>query len=162
MKINNEGRSLIKFYESLKLKAYLCPSRIPTIGWGTTVYPNGKPVKMGDSCTPEQAEIYFEYDIKRFETDVLKLVKKPLTANQFSALVSFAYNLGLGNLGISTLLKKINVNPNDPTIRTELQKWVYGTEYVKDEATKKMVPVKVKLNGLINRRGKEADLYFKK
>jgi lysozyme len=74
------------------------------------------------------------------------MVKKPLTQNQFNALVSFAYNVGTGAFSTSTLLKKVNANPNDLTIRNEFARWT--------RANGKIV------NGLVNRRKKESDVYF--
>jgi lysozyme len=82
----------------------------------------------------------------KFATDVDKLIKSKLTQNQFNALVSFAFNLGVTALNKSTLLKKVNINPNDPTIAAEFAKW--------NKAGGKV------LNGLTKRRAKEAKLYF--
>ena len=65
--ISSKGLQLIKISEGLKLKAYLCPANVPTIGYGTIRYPNGEKVKLGDTCTPEQAETYLKHDVKVFE-----------------------------------------------------------------------------------------------
>ncbi|SJN17960.1 Phage lysin  len=81
-----------------------------------------------------------------YENDVLRLVMKPLKQSQFDALVSFTYNLGATNLGKSTLLKRINQDPNDKRIADEFMKW--------DKAGGKVLP------GLVRRRAAEAKLYF--
>lgn len=99
------GLSLIKEFEGCKLKAYPDPGtggKPWTIGYGRTTN-----VKRGDTCTQEQAEAWVEAEYDGFEAGILKLLEgKPTNANQLGALVSFAYNLGLGNLAKSTLLKK--------------------------------------------------------
>lgn len=102
------GRSFIKGFESTKLDAYMCSARVWTIGTGTTVYPNGIKVKRGDKCTQAQADQYFSHDLIKFEKAVNELVKVTTTQNQFDALVSFAYNVGVGALSDSTLLKALN------------------------------------------------------
>ena len=89
----------------------------------------------------------FEIIAKDFADKVDPLVKSQVNENQFAALTSFAYNAGIGNLMKSTLLKKVNANPSDETIRTEFMKW--------DKAGGKQ------LAGLTRRRKAEADLYFK-
>jgi len=94
---------LIKSFEGLELEAYLCPANVWTIGYGHT-----KGVKKGDKITKEQAEKLLEEDLAFFRNGVKRLVKVALNKNQFGALVSFAYNLGLGSLESSTLLKKLN------------------------------------------------------
>lgn len=94
---------LIKSFEGLELEAYLCPADIWTIGYGHT----GN-VKEGDSITKEEAEALLDKDLQTFRNGVKRLVKVPLNENQFGALVSFAYNLGLGSLQNSTLLKMLN------------------------------------------------------
>jgi len=142
----NKGYDLIKKYEGCQLKAYLCPAKIPTIGYGNTMYENGTKVKIGDEITQQRAEELLQYIGKYFESEIKKLVKVTLTDNQFGALLSFTYNLGVGNLRISTLLKKINANPNDPTIKDEFLKW--------NKAGGKV------LAGLTKRRQSESDLYF--
>lgn len=146
MQLNTKGIDLMHEFEGLRLEAYLCPAGIPTIGWGNTRYETGLPVKMGDRITKERADDLFDYWAFDFAEGVRKLVTSKLNDNQFSALVSFAYNVGLGNFGKSTLLKKLNINPNDPLIRDEFLRW--------DKAVGKV------LSGLSRRRKAEADLYF--
>lgn len=94
---------LIKSFEGLELEAYLCPADIWTIGYGHT----GN-VKEGDRITKAEAEALLDKDLQTFRNGVKRLVKVPLNENQFGALVSFAYNLGLGSLQNSTLLKMLN------------------------------------------------------
>ena len=107
---SQKGIDLIKHYEGLRLKAYVCSAGVLTIGYGTTIYPNGNFVKLTDTCTKEQAEAYLKNDLKRFESAVNRLVGLPINQNQFDALVCFTYNVGVGNLQSSTLLKMINLN----------------------------------------------------
>ncbi|MDP4202757.1 MAG: lysozyme [Bacteroidota bacterium] len=128
------------------LAAYKCPAGVWTIGIGTTVYPNGQKVKAGDVATKEQAYEYLQHDLKTTEVSVDSFTTDKINQHQFDALVSFAYNVGTGALKGSTLLKKVNVNPFDSTIRAEFNKWVNGGGKV--------------LPGLIKRRAAEADLYF--
>lgn len=97
------GLSIIRQFEGCKLKAYLCPAGVWTIGWGRTTN-----VKRGDICSQEQADKWLVQEYDAFEKKVRALVKVPVTANQLGALVSFAYNIGTGALGSSTLLKKLN------------------------------------------------------
>lgn len=107
---------------------------------------NGDRVKEGDIISKEEADQLFATIYPRYEQIVRENVKVELSQNQFDALVSWTYNLGGGNLQKSTLLKKLNENPNDATIRDEFMKWnkVRGVEY----------------KGLTRRRAAEADLYF--
>ncbi len=94
MRINQKGLDLIKSFEGCRLEAYLDAVNIPTIGYGTTKI-NGKPVKMGTVITQEQAEEYLRADIAKYEKAVMKYDDAyHFTENQFSALVSFAYNIG--------------------------------------------------------------------
>ena len=106
MKISQKGLDLIKNFEGLELKAYKDSVGILTIGYGST----GSHVKSGMTITAEQAEELLKQDVSRFEKGVNDLVKVSLTQNQFDALVSFSFNLGLGNLKSSTLLKKLNAS----------------------------------------------------
>lgn len=103
MKISIRGIELIKKYEGLRLEAYLCPAGVWTIGFGTT-----KGVKNGDKITQQAAEKLLADDLSKFEIGVTCSVTVPLSQNQFDALVSFAYNVGLGALRSSTLLRLLN------------------------------------------------------
>lgn len=103
MKINSKGLELIKRWEGLELKAYRCPANVLTIGYGST----GDHVKENMVITEKEAEALLLKDLERFEEGVQKLVPDTINENQFSALVSLAYNIGLTNLKNSTLLKKL-------------------------------------------------------
>jgi lysozyme len=146
MKLNKKGIDLMHEFEGLSLTAYLCPANVPTIGYGNTYYESGRKVKMGDVITKERADILFAYIAESFAVQVRQLVKVPLNENQFSALVCFAYNLGIDNLKSSTLLKKVNAKPTDTNIQEEFLKW--------NKAGGKV------LNGLTRRREHEAHLYY--
>lgn len=146
-KISNLGLELIKKYEGFKAKAYLCPAKVPTIGYGSTYYEDGTKVKLTDSpITQERATELLEALLVSYERSVDSYCVDTINQNQFSALCSFAYNCGVGNLKSSTLLKKVNKNPNDPTIKDEFLKWNKGGGKV--------------LSGLTKRRIEEAQLYF--
>lgn len=148
MRLGSKGLELIKSFEGFYSKPYLDPIGIPTIGYGATYYPNKKKVTMKDKpLTEKEASDLLKEMMVTYENDVKRLVKRELNQNQFDALVSFTYNLGSSNLGKSTLLKKINANPCDKTIKDEFLKW--------NKAGGKV------LNGLTRRRNAEAELYFK-
>lgn len=146
LQVTKAAIDMIHHFESCRLTAYKCPKGVWTIGWGNTQYENGISVKQGDKITQERADQLFSSILSRFTSGVLTLVRTTLNDNQFSALVSFAYNVGIGALGKSTLMRKVNKNPNDPTIRDEFMKW--------NKAGSKV------LAGLTRRRKAEADLYF--
>lgn len=107
------GICVVHYFETCKLKAYPDPgskSGEPwTIGWGHT----GPEVKPGLVWTQQQADSEFVNDLRRFERDVLSLVKVPLTQGQFDALVLFAYNVGSNSLEGSTLLRMLNAGDYD-------------------------------------------------
>ena len=148
MRLGSKGLELIKSFEGFYSKPYLDPIGIPTIGYGATYYPNKKKVTMKDKpLTEKESSDLLKEMMVTYENDVKRLVKRELNQNQFDALVSFTYNLGSANLGKSTLLKKINANTCDKTIKDEFLKW--------NKAGGKV------LNGLIRRRNAEAELYFK-
>ena len=148
MRISQVGIDLIKSFEGCKLSAYKCSAGVATIGFGSTFYPDKKPVKIGDKLKDiSEAEELLKITLFQFENNVSALFYNVvLNQNQFDALVSFAFNLGTGALAGSTLCKKIKVNPNDKTIEAEFNKWV--------NAGGKKLP------GLIRRRKAEAVLYF--
>lgn len=90
MKINEKGLDIIKYFEGCRLSAYRCPAGVLTIGYGHT-----RGVKQGDKITQEQAEQYLKEDLKVFETHVMSFNDKyNWSNNEFSALVSFAFNIG--------------------------------------------------------------------
>ena len=147
MKLSQSGYDLIKTFEGLSLKPYKCSAGVPTIGYGNTYYENGVKVQMSDpAITKQRAEELLKHSADRYASKVANLLKKPVTQNQFNALVSFAYNVGSGALASSTLLKLVNINPNDAMIAKEFLKWNKAGG--------------VKNKGLENRRIKESALYF--
>lgn len=146
-KASQKGLDLIKQFEGLKLKPYLCPANIPTIGYGNTYYPSGAKVKLTDpAITKEKAEELLKFLLVSYEKAVDSFCRDDINQNQFDSLVSFAYNLGTGALQKSTLIKKVNLNPKDVTISDEFMKWNKANGSV--------------LVGLTKRRQAEADLYF--
>lgn len=146
MNTSDYGYSVIKRFEGFRRKAYKDSVGIWTIGYGSTFYPSGVRVKEGDSITQDEAESMMRYVVDLFASSIKPLITSELTQNQFDALISFAYNVGPGAFKKSTLLKKVNANPNDPAIRNEFMKWNKGKGVV--------------LPGLTLRRKQEADLYF--
>jgi len=148
-KTSDEGIDLIKSFEGFSSKPYLCPAKIPTIGYGITFYPDGKKVTMKDaSITEEEGVKLLKSMLVKFEQYVDSYCVDTVNQNQFDALVSFCYNLGPSNLKSSTLLKKVNTNPNDPTIEAEFMKWTKAGGKT--------------LKGLVRRREAESKLYFNK
>lgn len=147
MKISQKGLDLIKKFEGFSAKPYLCPAGVPTIGYGATYYTNGTKVTMSDAPISEEwAEQLLSNMVHTYEKGVISLVIPKITQNQFDALVSFAYNVGVTNFRKSTLLRLINKDPNNPEIATQFMKWVRGGGKV--------------INGLIKRRQIESKLYF--
>lgn len=108
MNISNTGLDLIKRYEQFRSEAYLDAIGVPTIGWGTTRI-NGERVKLGMTCTKEQAEIWMRSDLQQFENDIQDKVNVPLTQNQFDALCSLVYNIGTTNFSKSSILTNLNL-----------------------------------------------------
>lgn len=146
-RINGAGVAIIKHFEGLALKAYKCPAGVWTIGYGHT----GPDVVPGLVITEARADALLAADLARFEAGVARLA--PVTTdNQFSALVSFAFNVGLDEdddtitegLGDSTLLRKHNAGDYEGAAR-EFAKWNKANGVV--------------LSGLDRRRAMEADLY---
>jgi lysozyme len=103
---NEAGKDIIRQSEGLRLKAYLCPAGKLTIGYGHT----GPDVKTGMTITEEDANTLLSRDLVAAEKAIGGAVSVTITDNQFSALVSFVFNLGAGNFCGSTLLKKLNAN----------------------------------------------------
>lgn len=155
MKLDQAGYQLIQEFEGLRLKPYLCSAGVPTIGYGNTVYPNGRKVTLKDApITKDYAEQMFLTTADLFAKEVYRLIKSKVNQNQFNALVDFAYNVGTDidaddipeGLGDSTLLKKVNKNPNDETIANEFLKWNKANGIIN--------------KGLTTRRKKESKIYL--
>jgi lysozyme len=144
---SKNGIDLVKSFEGFSSKPYMCPASVCTIGYGTTRYPNGTKISIKDApITEAKALEYLIFDMKAFERNVDAYCRDDINQNQFDALVSFCYNVGPNALKSSTLLKKVNINPNDPTIANEFAKWNKGGGKV--------------LKGLVRRRKEESELYF--
>lgn len=148
MQLSTEGLRLIKSFEGYHRKladgrcmAYRCPAGVWTIGWGCT-----EGVREGMVWTVEEAEAGLRRELAKFEAGVLRAVTVEINQHQFDALVSFAYNVGLGALSRSTLLKRVNAGAHDK-VAGELAKWNKGGGRV--------------LPGLVARRTREAALYMK-
>lgn len=141
MKISQKGVDLIKSFEGLELKSYKDSVGVWTWGYGSTG-PHVTPDKVG---TKEEAEQLIKKDLERFEKGVSDLVKVPLSQNQYDALVSFSFNLGLSNLKSSTLLKKLNASDYSGASK-EFERW--------NRAGGKV------LNGLTRRRIAERNLFL--
>ena len=118
MKISEEGLSIIKHFEGLRLTAYLCPAGVLSIGYGHT----GKDVVQGMTISVEKAIELLLGDVSGFEKSVSAMVTVPLTQGMFDALVSFAFNMGAGKLKSSTLLKRLNDSDKDLAAE-EFLKW---------------------------------------
>ena len=142
MKISQEGLSLIKKFEGLRLRAYKCSANVLTIGYGHT---GG--VKETDKITLEEADSLLEKDIAKFEEYVSDNVIVKLNQSQFDALVAWTFNLGPGNLRESTMLKKLN-NEDYESVPFEMRRW--------NKAGGKT------LDGLIRRREAESLLFESK
>lgn len=148
MQISDDGLRLIKSFEGYLDKqsdgscvAYLCPAGVPTLGWGCT-----EGVKIGMRWTEADAEAALRREIAKFEAGVARLVTVEINQNEFDALVSFSYNVGLGALQKSTVLKKLNVGDRAGAA-AGFALWNKGGGKV--------------LPGLVSRRSREAALFLK-
>jgi len=113
MQLGAAGKALIQSFESCKMYAYQDQRGIWTIGWGHV------PAVEYQTCTQADADAWFDQDTHAAVNAVNRTVDVGLNQNQFDALVAFAYNVGVNALKNSTLLKKVNKNPQDVTIRNE-------------------------------------------
>ena len=147
MRLSVIGLDLIKRYEGFSSKPYLCPAGVPTIGYGSTYYENGQKVELSDPpITEDWAVQLLLNNVILYEKAVATMVVSSINQNQFDALVSFCYNVGVTNFKKSTLLKIVNNNPNDPNVAIQFGRWIRANGRV--------------LAGLVKRRKSEADLYF--
>jgi lysozyme len=141
-KISSKGIDIIKNFEGFSSVPYKCLGGYETIGWGHKIDKN----ENFSRISKNMAEKLLENDIKKFEYSVSKYIRNDINDNQFSALVSFTYNLGAGALQRSTLRQKINYESSEDEIRSEFMKWVRAGGFI--------------ISGLINRRKIESDLFF--
>lgn len=137
--------NLLKSFEGCRLVAYQDQAGVWTIGWGSTRYKNGNKVAELDTIYQQEADdlLWWEVGLKAAAVNGFKI---RFNQNQFDALTDFAYNLGVGALTNSTLIKKARMNVSDPTIHDEFLKWVFA-------GGKKNI-------GLMRRRSAESAMYF--
>jgi GH24 family phage-related lysozyme (muramidase) len=151
MKLNNDGIELIKRFEGLRLKAYVCSGGVVTIGYGTIAYPDGTKVKISDTITKEMANECLMKNLERYVNYVkgANIYSKLSNDNQFSALVSFVYNVGMQGLHKpNSIHRRIsNGEAAHVVVSSELPRWNKAGGVV--------------LQGLANRRKAELDLFFK-
>lgn len=140
MEISTSAIELIKKHEGCRLETYLCPAGVATIGYGHT-----KSTKQDMKISLDRAEELLKLDIEQVEKFINKQALN-ISQNQFDALVSFGFNVGIGAVKSSTILKTIRLNPNNIRIRNEFMRWVHVRGQV--------------LAGLRRRREEEAELYF--
>lgn len=146
MQASQNGIELIKKFEGFRSKPYLCAGGVATIGYGSTRYADGSIVALSDEAISEgEAENLLMDTLTPYERAVSDMVKVDLNQNQFDALVSFAYNLGVGSLKKSTLLKRINSSSFNAAA-LEFAQW--------SKAGGKT------LDGLVKRRAAEAELFL--
>jgi lysozyme len=124
MKTSGDGVAIICQFERFMALPYMPTSHdVPTIGYGTTVYPSGKRVSLKDSAiTERKARDYLGHDVGACEDVVHEAVIVPLTQGQFDALVSFVYNIGETAFDNSTLLKRLNA-ANYQAAEDEFLRW---------------------------------------
>ncbi len=135
---------IIKRFEGCRLHAYPDPGTggAPwTIGWGHT-----RNVHPGDVCTQEQADQWLLEEVDKFAFGVGSCVHVPLTTNEYCALVSFSYNVGLHNFQKSSLLRKLNSGYLKEEVAYEFRKWTHAAGRV--------------MKGLVRRRNDERTLFL--
>ena len=146
MKTTAKCRAMIKRHEGVRLRPYQCPAGLWTVGVGHLIG-DGKslPDEWNKTFTQEEVDAILAADLVRFERGVLRLCPAALTQGQFDALVSFAFNVGLGSLQRSTLRMKTNRGEKESASK-EFMKWT--------KAGGKVLP------GLVKRRKDETALYL--
>lgn len=147
LKLDEEGREFIKKHEAFSATAYRDQGGVWTIGYGFTYYPDGTPISPDDSMTRSEANFYFNQLVRTYEYAVHDAVEVSLSQSQYNALVSFAYNVGIEAFNNSSVLRNVNTDPLSEKVKHSFLKWIY----VKGKPSR----------GLIYRRKKEIELYFK-
>jgi len=147
METSSKGIALIKEFESFRKTPYLCAAGVPTIGWGTTRYPDKKAVTLADKdITEAVGDMYLHHDLTTFENAVNKALTIPTQQCQFDACISLCYNIGQGNFASSTLVKMLNAGIAPDLIAPQFLRW--------DKAKGKS------LAGLTRRRKAEMNLFL--
>jgi lysozyme len=142
-----ETLELVKQFEGFEPRAYLCPAGVWTVGYGHT-----RGVTKSSVVTEMEADILLRRDLEAAAREVLMYVRVPLGKYQLAALTSFVFNVGAGNFGKSTLLRKLNAG-DYAAVPSEMQRWVKAT----DPKTGR----KRALEGLVRRRAAEAAMWNK-
>lgn len=152
MKPSERCYAFIKNEEKCVLHPYLDSAGIPTIGWGSTMYSNGKKVTMADPpISQTYADALLKWEVENKTASISGALKNiVLNQNQYDAIVSFVYNIGVGGFLDSTVLRRMKTNPDDPTIIDAFLMW---NKITKNGA-------KVESKGLTARRKREAAFYF--
>jgi lysozyme len=146
MKTSDKGIKFIEKEEGIVLHPYKDSRGIPTIGIGSTYWEDGRKVKMTDDpISLERAELLFHTTIKRYEDTVNEAITREINQNQFDALVSLCYNIGTAGFTSSTVVKRVNASPCDPTIADAFKMWKKAGS---------------NLTALLGRRIRESKLYF--
>jgi lysozyme len=144
MKMTEDGLALIRRFEGLRTRAYRCPAGVWTIGYGHTEQAGPPKVSSGTEITEAKAEEILRADVENFATGVSTCLKRDLEPAQFAALVSFAFNVGLGNFRRSSVLRAVN-DGNFAAVPRRLLMW--------NKANGRVLP------GLVSRRAAEAELF---
>ena len=144
LRTSSIGISLIKKYEGWSPTAYRCPSGHLTCCWGHLIRKSEMIEFKNRTFTKEEGTEVLKKDLIREENGVKRLVKVPLTQNEFDALVSWTFNLGIGNLASSTLLKTLNRGHKN-LVTQQIKRWVYAGGR--------------RLKGLVRRRQAEIQLW---
>lgn len=144
-RIGPRARHCIQHFEGLRLEAYRCPAGVWTIGYGSTRWPDGRPVRAGERITREQADALLTATLAPFEAGVAQSARADTLPREFGAMVSFAFNVGLAAFRRSSVLRHHNARTSEQAARS-FRLWVRGGGRV--------------LPGLVRRRQAEAALYL--
>lgn len=129
--ISKTGLELIIKFEDLILKPYKSPNGMIAIGYGNTYYENGvKVTKQDQQITPQRAEELLRFTLSTYEKYINTACRNDINQNQFDALVSICYDIGITNFRNSKLMIRLNKDPNDPQIITEFNKWNKLNNYI--------------------------------
>ena len=144
--INERGIEIVKSFEGISVKPYLCPANVWTVGYGATRSSTGRPIDLDmEAISEAEADALLIRDLESSEGWVSRLIKTALTENQYSALTSFTFNVGAGALQRSTLRMKLN-RGEVQNAADEFPKWKFANKRI--------------LAGLVRRRAAERALFL--